>query len=70
MISKVYNLPEISFVGGETHDLRFHLFTDTGRVFNASGAKATFSIVYSVNRTGAPVLSKANISEHPVGKKR
>ena len=50
MISKVYNLPEISFVGGETHDLRFHLFTDTGRVFNASGAKATFSIVYSVNR--------------------
>ncbi len=59
MISKVYNLPEISFVGGETHDLRFHLFTDTGRVFNASGAKATFSIVYSVNRTGAPVLSKA-----------
>lgn len=33
MISKVYNLPEISFVGGETHDLRFHLFTDTGRVF-------------------------------------
>lgn len=23
MISKVYNLPEISFVGGETHDLRF-----------------------------------------------
>ena len=59
MISKVYDLPEISFVGGETHDLRFHLFTDTGRVFNASGAKATFSIVYSVNRTGAPVLSKA-----------
>lgn len=40
MISKVYNLPEISFVGGETHDLRFHLFTDTGRVFNAYGRKS------------------------------
>ena len=27
MISKVYNLPEISFVGGETHDLRCLLYT-------------------------------------------
>ena len=58
MQAKVYNLPEISFVGGETHDLLFHLFTETGRVFSASGATATFSIVGSVNRTGAPVLSK------------
>lgn len=45
MQAKVYNLPEISFVGGETHDLLFHLFTETGRVFSASGATATFSIV-------------------------
>ena len=59
MIGKVYNLPEITFVGGETHDLRFHLFTDTGKIFNASGCKATFSVVYSVNRTGSPVLSKS-----------
>lgn len=58
MVSKVYNLPEITFVGGETHDLRFRLFTDTGKVFNASGVNATFSVVYSVNRTGTPVLSK------------
>jgi len=59
MIGKVYSLPEITFVGGETHDLRFHLRTDTGRVFNASGVRATFSVVYSVNRTGKPVLSKS-----------
>lgn len=58
MVGKTYNLPEITFVGGETHDLRFHLFTDTRRVFNATGCKATFSVVYSVNRTGSPVLSK------------
>lgn len=58
MIGKVYSLPEITFVGGETHDLRFHLLTDTRKVFNASGCKATFSVVYSVNRTGSPVLSK------------
>jgi len=58
MQAKVYELPEILFVGGETHDLRFRLFTDTGKVFSASGARATFSVVYSVNRTGTPVISK------------
>lgn len=58
MQAKVYNLPEITFIGGETHDLRFHLYTDTGKVFGAFGANATFSVVYSVNRTGTPVLSK------------
>ena len=58
MQSKVYDLPEILFVGGETHDLRFCLFTDTRKPFSASGATATFSVVYSVNRTGTPVLSK------------
>lgn len=58
MQTKIYNLPEITFVGGETHDLKFKLFTDTGKVFNASGASAIFSIVGSVNRTGAPLLSK------------
>ena len=51
MQSKVYDLPEILFVGGETHDLRFCLFTDTRKPFSASGATATFSVVYSVNRT-------------------
>lgn len=58
MQAKVYNLPEILFVGGETHDLLFHLFTQTGHVFNAAGVSATFSVVGSVNRTGEPILSK------------
>ena len=58
MIGKTYNLPEISFIGGETHDFRFSLFTDTGKTFNASGIKATFSIVSSINRSGQPILSK------------
>lgn len=58
MIEKIYNLPEISFVGGETHDFKFSLFTDTGKVFNASGLKATFSVINSINRNGQPVLSK------------
>lgn len=58
MVGKTYNLPEITFVGGETHDLRFHLFTDSRKVFSATGASATFSVVYSVNRTGKPILSK------------
>ena len=58
MKARTYNLPEIAFVGGETQDLRFRLFTKTGRSFDADGAMATFSVVYSVNRTGATVLSK------------
>ena len=58
MIAKTYNLPEVSFVGGESHDFKFSLFTDTGRAFNASDINATFSIVSSINRTGQPILSK------------
>ena len=58
MKAKTYNLPEIAFVGGETQDLRFRLFTKSGRIFDADGATATFSVVYSVNRTGATILSK------------
>jgi len=54
----IYSLPEISFVGGETRDLNFRLLTDNGKVFSASGASTTFSIVNSVNRTGAPIISK------------
>lgn len=58
MQSKVYNLPEISFVGGETRDLLFRLITDSGKIFNASGATAAFSVVGSTNRTGTPLISK------------
>lgn len=58
MQAKVYNLPEISFVGGETRDLLFRLFTDTGKIFNAAGATAMFSVVGSTNRTGTPIISK------------
>lgn len=59
MQSILYELPEIQFIGGETHDLRFRLFTQTGKLFNASGCSATFSVVQSTNRTGTPVISKS-----------
>jgi len=58
MQTKIYNLPEISFVGGESRDFRFKLFTDSGKVFNASGATANFSVVNSLNRTGDPLISR------------
>ena len=55
MQSKVYDLPEILFVGGETHDLRFCLFTDTRKPFSASCATATFSVVYSYDLLNTPL---------------
>lgn len=59
MQEKVYKLPEISFVGGETRKLLFRLLTEGGYIFEASGSSATFSVVGSTNRTGAPLISKA-----------
>ena len=58
MQQNIYDLPEISFVGGETRDLLFKLFTATRLPFSAYGADATFSIVNSVHRTGEPIVSK------------
>lgn len=58
MQTKICNLPEISFVGGETREFRFPLRDKKGKVFDASGATAIFSVVGAMNRTGVPIVSK------------
>lgn len=58
MQRKICNLPEISFVGGETREFRFPLRDKKGRVFDVSGATANFSVVGAMNRIGVPIISK------------
>lgn len=58
MQRKICDLPEISFVGGETRQFRFPLRDKKGRVFDVSGATANFSVVGAMNRSGAPIVSK------------
>jgi len=37
ILNNIYNMPEISFVGGETRELRFNLLTLDGFSFDAAG---------------------------------
>lgn len=57
MQTTVYTLPEISFVGGETQQLNFHLKNYNGESFNASGSIVDFAICNYSNKTGSPILS-------------
>lgn len=50
-------LPSIEFVGGETQNLSFNIYTDS--IANPSSlSKAAFSITPSTNKFGSPILSK------------
>ena len=54
-----YVLPTISFVGGETQDMAFHVyFHENRRPFGMAGCDANFAIVSYMNKTGEPVLTK------------
>lgn len=54
-----YTLPTITFVGGETQDLVFYVYSYKGkRPFSLISCDANFAIVSSTNRTGTPILSK------------
>lgn len=60
-----YVLPTIEFVGGETQDLRFHVyFYASNKEFGVDGVSANFSIVNYLNRTGEVILSKTMGSEY------
>ena len=55
-----YTLPTIEFVGGETQDLRYNLFKETGKSpYSLSGCTSTFSMVSYTNKNGEPVITKA-----------
>ena len=54
-----YELPTITFVGGETRDLAFHIYHYIGkRPYSLSECDCTFSLVNFTTKGGKPILSK------------
>lgn len=54
-----YELPTITFVGGETRDLAFHIYHYIGkRPYSLSDCDCTFSLVNFTIKGGKPILSK------------
>lgn len=58
MIKRVFNLPPLMFVGGETEHLKFFLKTESGGIFDADGCDASFAIIQYTNHGGTAVLTK------------
>lgn len=60
MVSNVYSLPEIDFVGGSSQDLVFHVYCDrkNPKPFGLTGCTANFAIVNFVNKNSVPLVSK------------
>ena len=44
MQTEIYTLPELTFVGGKTQELRFNLKDTKGEPYNASGATIDFAV--------------------------
>lgn len=55
---KVFNLPSLSFIGGETEEIKFRLCTESGGLFNAEGCRASFSLIQYGNRYGEAIIKK------------
>lgn len=54
MYTNFYTLPEVSFVGGATQELKFNLKDESGNNFDADDCTANFSICdYSTRDVGA-----------------
>ena len=52
-----YELPTITFVGGETRDLAFHIYHYIGkRPYSLSECECTFSLVNFTTKGGKPIL--------------
>lgn len=55
-----YSLPAVDFVGGSTQELVFHtFFGQSKRPFDLSSCSASFAVINFVNKSGAPLISKA-----------
>ena len=51
-----YELPTITFVGGETRDLAFHIYHYIGkRPYSLSDCDCTFSLVNFTTKGGKPI---------------
>lgn len=63
MINPIYNLPEISFVGGESQTFLFNLYTKSGSGYNTDGCDIAFSIVNFANKSNTPILIKSGSTQ-------
>jgi len=63
MISNVYSLPEIDFVGGSSATLIFNVYAnqDDPRPFAMTSCVANFAVIDYINKTGDPLISKQMI---------
>lgn len=57
MQSKIYTLPEITFVGGKTQELNFNLKERDGSWYNANYCTVNFSACNYSNKVGEPLFS-------------
>ena len=57
MQKNIYTLPELTFVGGKTQELKFNLKDCKRNPFNAEGSSADFSVCCYSYKTGEPVFS-------------
>lgn len=60
MVSNIYSLPQIDFVGGSTQEFVFNVYgrEENPQPFTLSGCEANFSIIDYVNKTGEPIVSE------------
>lgn len=65
MRQEIYNLPDISFVGGESQTFAFNLYTKSKQAFDADDCTVNFAMINYTNKSGDPVISK--LAEVEVG---
>lgn len=58
MITPIYNLPSIVFVGGESETFVFNLYTKSGTPYDAHDCEVGFAIIDYLNKEGAHVITK------------
>lgn len=57
MQTKIYTLPELTFVGGQTQEMQFNLKKTDGSFYNARHCTTNFSVCNYSNKTGTPLFS-------------
>lgn len=61
MLNPIYNLPKIDFVGGESREIYFRIYTRDGKEYNTTDCEIKFSIINYSNKNGDPEVVKDTI---------
>lgn len=59
MINKLFNLPTLSFVGGESKKITMTLRNENGALYNVPGAVVRLTVVSFVNQNETPSIDKS-----------